>query len=68
MLGPKAQTSKQPLLTTRTLPLRLRSLRDFSQFFDHFFRAVIAAGFAFAVAIVDADVKLPDIRLLSFRS
>jgi hypothetical protein len=26
MLGPKAQTSKQPDLTTRIFPLRLRSL------------------------------------------
>lgn len=29
MFGPKAQTSKQPLLTTRTLPLRFRALTTF---------------------------------------
>jgi hypothetical protein len=39
---------------------------DLSQFFDDFFRAVIAAGFAFALAVVDANVKLPHIGLPSF--
>jgi hypothetical protein len=39
---------------------------DLSQFFDDFFRIVIAAGFAFAFAVVDANMQLPHIRLLSF--
>jgi hypothetical protein len=37
-----------------------------AQFFDDFFRTFIAAGFAFAFAVVDANVKLPHLRLLSF--
>ena len=40
--------------------------RNFSQLLHHFFRTVVAAGFAFAIAVVDADVKLPSIRLLRF--
>lgn len=36
---------------------------DISQLFHHLFRVILAAGFTFAVAVVDAGVKLPEIEL-----
>ncbi len=45
------------------LAFEIALLADFSKLFDDFFRATVAARRAFTVAVIDAHVDLPDIRL-----
>ncbi|MDP9129494.1 MAG: hypothetical protein M3N35_03840 [Candidatus Binatota bacterium] len=64
--GPKGADIQAAAADDADFAFEVAFFGNLSQLFDDFFRAFIAAGFAFAFAVVDANMKLPHIGLLSF--